>query len=147
MKLKAKIFDVDGTLCDVRSVRHLVEGHRRLFDQFHLSSAGCPPHDWVVEAAHQAKSDGYRILVLTGRMNKWRNLTIMWLRYHEVPCDNLVMRADGDYRKDVVVKDEMWRLLVDNFEVDEAWDDNPNIVELWRSKGIKVNVVPGWTGG
>ncbi|WP_092501608.1 hypothetical protein [Agrococcus jejuensis] len=41
----AVLFDVDGTLCDVRSIRHHVDGTgRRNFDAFHAESIDCPPH-------------------------------------------------------------------------------------------------------
>ena len=61
---------------------------------------------------------------------------------HDVPYDQLVMRVVGDYRPDDVVKAEMLEaLLADGYEVERAWEDSDDIVELWRSHGIDVHQV------
>ncbi len=54
MKLTAIIFDMDGTLCDVSAIRHLVKGDERDFDKFHTESVNCPPYAHVLAAAKQA---------------------------------------------------------------------------------------------
>lgn len=144
---RAVIFDMDGTLCDVSSIRHLVEGPKRNFPVFHLASAHCPPHEWVVNEARKAHQDGYIVCILTGRMNEFRSLTTAWLKTHDVPFRWLLMRENGDFRKDVIIKEERLQFLQDTgYVVIHAWDDNPNIIALWESKGIPVTVVPGWTG-
>ena len=140
-----EIFDVDGTLCDVRGVRHLIDG-KGGFDAFHRASAGCPPHAHVVEAARQAQAEGRAVLVVTGRVEKWRRLTSMWLALHEVPSDGLWMRRDGDFRKDFLVKREILRRLRGRYDIVRAWDDNPAVLRLWEREGIPTTVVPGWDG-
>jgi len=32
----------------------------------------------------------------------------------------------------------------DGYNLIEAWDDSPNIIELWESNGIPTVLVPGW---
>lgn len=140
--MDAVIADLDGTLCDVSEIRHLVEGEERDFHAFHAASAGCPPDGAVVEAVRAAKAAGHGILVVTGREFIWRDLTLDWLVQHEIPYDELVMRIVGDYRPDHVVKAEM----LDDLEkrgwtVSEAWEDADDIAELWASRGITVHRV------
>ena len=146
VKPEAVIFDVDGTLCDVRPIRHYVENGKRDFDAFHKASAHCLPHEDVVDAACDADREGKYVIVVTGRAEKFRRLTGMWLRYHDVLFDELHMRPDGDFRKDVVIKKEILDELRLRFEIVHAWDDNPAIIELWESEEIPMTVVPGWTG-
>lgn len=143
-KPEAVIFDADGTLCDVRPIRHYVEGEVKNFAAFHKASAFCEPNAWVVEDARNAQRDGKIVLVVTGRSKHYRLLTEKWLRVWDVPVDELHTRADGDFRKDVVVKKEILDDLRSRYTVVHAWDDNPAIVELWESEGIPVTVVPGW---
>ena len=59
--------------------------------------------------------------------------------------DHLLMRMDGDFRPDHVVKEEIYRLNIEPyFDVRMAFDDNPSIIALWKRLGIPVTVVPGW---
>jgi hypothetical protein len=52
------------------------------------------------------------------------------------------MRIVNDFRPDVAVKtDILERIVADGYRVVEAWDDAPDVVELWRSHGIEVHVV------
>lgn len=146
VKPEAVIFDVDGTLCDVRPIRHYVEGGNRDFDSFHKASAHCLPNDDVVEAARIANIEGKYVIVVTGRAEKFRRLTAMWMITHEIPFDELHMRPDHDFRKDVAVKKEILEELRQRFTVTHAWDDNPSIIKLWEDEGIPVTVVPGWDG-
>lgn len=146
----AVIADVDGTLCDVGSVRHHVIRHPederpKDFDAFHQSSADCPPHqlalDWVTDQANA----GHVILVVTGRMQKHLDVTRRWLISNmPVPFEGPFHRQDDDRRSDVVVKREIYRYLSRSYDIRAAIDDNPSIIALWEELGIPVTVVPGW---
>jgi FMN phosphatase YigB (HAD superfamily) len=138
----AVIVDVDGTLCDVRGIRHLIG--EKGFDAFHRASASCPPHPGVVEVVRAADAAGLAVLVVTGRVERWRRLTSMWLALHEVPSDVLEMRRDLDYRMDYVIKREILARLRSRYRIVHAWDDNPAILRLWAEEGIPATVVPGW---
>lgn len=139
----AVIFDMDGTLCDVSSVRHLVDGDVKDFDAFHAASMDCPPHAAVADAARQARVDGRAVLVVTSRSAKWRDYTIKWLDRHDIGYDAVYLRIEADFRADDVVKADILKTIVnDGFHPVHAWDDSPDIIELWRANGIDVTVVP-----
>src|SRR5687768_10483975 len=138
----AVIVDLDGTLCDVSSILHHVEGEERDYAAFHAASADCPPHSAVVEAVRAAQDAGKAVLVVTSREFVWRDLSLDWLVAHEIPYDELVMRIVGDYRADEVVKAEMLdQLQADGWSISEAWEDSADIIELWESRGITVHAV------
>ncbi|MGO2778239.1 phosphatase domain-containing protein [Glutamicibacter arilaitensis] len=149
-KPKAIIFDVDGTLCDVTDIRHWVDrddpnfGGRVDFNRFHSESFYCPPHQHVADAFHAAKREGVLVIVATGRSEEWRWLTRQWLIKHDLFPTHQMHRPSKDFRKDVVVKQEMLEGLLHHYDIIEAWDDNPHVIPMWQSFGIKTNVVPGW---
>jgi hypothetical protein len=143
-KLKARIFDIDGTLCNVESIRHYVSGDQRNFDAFHLESIDCPPHSHVVEAVRQSVAEGVAPLVVTARQAKYRNVTAFWLAMHEIPSEVLYMRATGDMRPDYEVKRDILARIRIRYDVVEAWDDNPSVIQLWTEENIPTIRVPGW---
>lgn len=143
---EAEIFDMDGTLCDVRGIRHHVLGSHRNFDAFHRESVNCPPNPEVVEAARAAQAAGRAVLVVTARSTLYRNHTAFWLAMHEVPSDRLFMRRHGDQRADVLVKQDIYARISPRWITVRAWDDNPNVVAFWEHVRIPdIQVVPGWT--
>ncbi|MER6605663.1 hypothetical protein ABT282_07055 [Streptomyces sp. NPDC000927] len=143
-KKNAVIFDMDGTLCDVRSIRHLVTGKGRNFHAFHMESASCPPNMPVVEEARKARARGDAVLIVTARMYRYKAVTSMWLALHSVPSDALYMRADGDCRQDYTVKREILNRIRSHYTPIHAFDDNPNVIALWAEEGVPCTTVPGW---
>ena len=147
---KARLYDMDGTLCDVSSIRHLVDprdpaypGHRN-FDKFHRESVNCPPHPRVVDAALQDARDGIKVIVVTARGEQHRTLTRWWLHLNGITADLQLHRAHHDDRPDTDVKRDILTWLRSRYNIIGAWDDNPRIIALWKSEGIPVNVMPGW---
>lgn len=143
----AVIVDVDGTLCDVRGIRHyvLADQLRRNFDAFHKASALCPPIPETLDWVQGHRDAGNAIIIVTARKRQWEYLTRRWLRKWDICHDLLLMRADDDNRHDDLVKaDILSSLRGRGFRIVAAIDDNPAIVALWEREGIPVTVVPGW---
>jgi FMN phosphatase YigB (HAD superfamily) len=141
---EAVIFDVDGTLADVASIRHYVTGEERNFQKFHGAAALVHPHDEVAVLAASLKRAGYAILVVTSRKEEWRVLTATWLRKWEIEYDQLYMRAQADGRADVEVKRDLLAIIRRTHRVILAVDDNPSIIALWNEERIPVVTWPGW---
>jgi phosphoglycolate phosphatase-like HAD superfamily hydrolase len=147
----AVIFDVDGTLVDVSSIRHHLtkydETKRTVvkhFHRFHAESVSVPAHNHVVSAAQMAHMLGHAVLVVTARKHMWRHHTAWWLAINGVPSDILVMRRNEDNRKDYEVKKDMLDMLRKEYDIIHAWDDNPSIIKLWKENNIPTTIVPGW---
>ena len=146
-KPPAFIFDVDGTLCDVRGVRHylLDDPRRKDFEHFHAGAALCPPHHSVVTLAHAMVAIGVTPLVVTARKEKWRYLTSTWLQKWNVPHEHLMMRPNADARRDYLVKKVILARIRTRYEVLGAVDDNPAVIALWEEEQLPLVVtVPGW---
>jgi beta-phosphoglucomutase-like phosphatase (HAD superfamily) len=147
----AVIFDMDGTLADVSSIRHHLtkydETKRTVvkhFHRFHAESVSVPPHDHVVNAAQMAHMLGHAVLIVTARKHMWRHHTAWWLAMNGVPSDMLMMRGNDNNRKDYEVKKDMLDTLRKAYDIIHAWDDNPNIIRLWKENNIPTTIVPGW---
>lgn len=141
------IFDMDGTLANVSSIRHYLKPdihHGKDFDTFHAESVNVPPHSHVVNAAQVAKLLGHDVVIVTARKHMWRHQTAWWLAMHGVPSDALFMRGNKDQRKDYDVKKDILSTIRQAWTPIHAWDDNPNIIRLWNEEGIPCTVVPGW---
>ena len=147
---KAAIFDMDGTLANVESIRwhvEVAEGQKRNFDKFHSESVNVPPNGWVAAQARQLHEQGVEIIIVTARSSDWRNPTAMWLALNNIPSTAMFMRRKGDQRPDYEVKKDILAAIRNTWEVIEAYDDNPFVIQLWEEEGIPTTVVPGWTGG
>ncbi len=151
-KPKAMILDMDGTLCDVREIRYHINPKdpnfifpgRKRFDQFHRESVNCPANEDALEHYRRAKEEGLAIIIVTARKFEWLYQTMYWLSEHGVEYEELCMRANSDHRKDVHVKSDILDEIEQKYEVVEAVDDNPSIIKLWKSRGIKTHIIEGW---
>lgn len=134
-KQKAIICDLDGTLalmCD-----------RKPFD-WHLVG-GDAPNKPVIDLVKRYAID-HAVFIVSGRSDECRIQTVRWLRRHKVPCMCLFMRKAGDYRKDAVVKLEIWQqqIMPMGYHITFALDDRNQSVEFWRSLGLTcLQVAPG----
>lgn len=139
------IFDMDGTLCDVQAIRHYVRGPKVNFDAFHKASLWCPPNQDVLDMARGHVQLGHRIIVVTARDEKHRDVTSDWLAKYPIPHDELLMRPWGDQRKDREVKiDILNDIRARGHSPYMAYDDNPHVIDMWKEYGLSVHVVPGW---
>lgn len=129
----AVICDMDGTLVDVRDIRHFVApGGKRDFPAFHAASIDSPPHAGVVELLDEHRAAGAMIIIVTAREAKWSFLTSRWLRDHDIDYDEMLMRARGDFRPDAEVKAEFAADLAARFDVRLAIDDRDEVIAVWR---------------
>lgn len=143
----AVIFDVDGTLCDVRSIRHIVEGTtqgERNFHLFHVLSTGCPPVAETADLWEQAGRDGHARIVVTARTQRYFTQTLWWLLLNGFEPDDMFMRGWKDQRPDGIVKEELLRQIEQRYTVVLAVDDNPSVIEVWERNGIPTVTIPGW---
>jgi hypothetical protein len=77
------------------------------------------------------------ILLVSGREARFREQTVRWLARHNIDYDELHMRPTGDFRKDTLIKQEIFeREVRHRFRVEFVLDDRNQVVEMWRSLGL-----------
>ena len=121
--------DLDGTLCDI--------SHRNPYDASNCENDGLVESVYNVINAFYDKN--YKIFLFSGRSDIYKPETLEFLEKHSVGYDKLVMRREGDTRKDSVVKEEFYNDHVkDKFYVEFILDDRDQVVAQWRKMGLKV---------
>ncbi len=133
------IVDIDGTLADVRHRLHHLRGRRKDWHGFFEAMDADTPIAGVVRWVQNLPPD-YRVVVVTGRPEQYRERTLRWLRRQAIPFESLHMRRHGDHRSDFVVKAELLREL--DSQVAFAIDDRPPVCRMWREHGIRCFPIP-----
>jgi predicted kinase len=128
----AVIFDLDGTLAHSN-------GKRGYFDWEIVDRDDLDTIVWGTYDLYRRGEGDYRILIVTGRDEKAREASERWLEYHGIEHDGLFMRTADDFRKDNVVKKEIYEQHIkDRYNVHIVFDDRQKVVDMWRSIGLKV---------
>ena len=126
----AIICDIDGTLA--------IHNGRSPYDLTKVSEDGFNYHLWFL-------IKDQNIIFLSGREGKKqvREDTVAWLKKYtgimndEFYTDRLFMRAEGDNRKDDVIKAEIYTYIIEpHFDIIAVFDDRDRIVKMWREKGL-----------
>lgn len=131
----AWMVDLDGTLA--------LMGERSPFDWHRVGEDRL--NEPVAEMVDLLGSRSRYIVVLSGRDASCRVATEDWLNDNGVEWDVLLMRPEGDMRKDAVVKLELFReQIAPRYRVLGVLDDRDQVVEMWRSIGLFcAQVAPG----
>ncbi len=137
-KRKAVYCDLDGTLCDVEHRRHHVPDRWDLFFAGMGDDTIITHTEQVLRALHAA---GYDIVIGSARPdeNRYKDITIDWLRRHKIPYSAIYLRTGGDYRKDSIVKVELLdQMIADGWDIQFALDDRDQVVKAFRDYGLPV---------
>lgn len=128
-KPNAIIFDIDGTLALM---------HNR------------GPYDWdkvdrdrvnniVVDQINLNKAAGRKILLVSGRDEECRAMTIDWLQTYDIHFDELLMRPLGSSTKDSAVKKDIYLNQIEpRFNVLAIFDDRLQVIKAWNKLGLFV---------
>ena len=162
------IFDLDGTLAIIDRRRdHAIKmgkngkmNWNEFFNPAHI--AFDEPNEPVIKMAQVFKSQGFKIVIFSGRNDISFDRTVEWLEWNDVPFDLLVMRpnkfkpkswpvAKGNpatpemrFMPDEILKKKMLDTFVDKDDVFITVDDRQNVVDMWRVEGLTCfQVAPG----
>lgn len=133
------IFDLDGTICDVRHRRQYVATKPRNWDAWNVGLLNDKPHKavrMVYQALrHQFEAD---LIIVSGRSDDYKEQTIKWLTDNEIFYDHLYMRKYKDHRDDSVVKSEIADEIEKTHNIIGVFDDRKRVVNMWIERGIWV---------
>lgn len=125
----AIVCDIDGTLA-LANGRGPYEFERANEDAVNIA----------VQRILRATWNTARLLFVTGREEKYRDMTGEWLwRALIHPHDGLFMRATDDKRRDDIVKREIYeREIKDKYNVALVIDDRLRTCRMWHSLGLPL---------
>lgn len=143
MRSKVFLCDIDGTLADHEGLRGHYEYSKVRYDR---------PVVPIIEIVQRLAGHGgnWYPVFMSGRMDdeegQCRNDTLWWLNQYADPLGlyiirpfKLFMRPDKDYRKDYIVKKELYHEHVrPAYNVQFAIDDRLQVCRMWHSIGIPV---------
>lgn len=136
--MKFAIIDLDGTLCDdTHRVPHASAGN---WEDYFCKLTDDPVHIDVRYLIHMI-CDTAKILLLTSRQERYREMTLEHLHKHEIPFHYLLMRKDDDERDSAVNKiSQLEEFFGSKEKVLEsvlfALEDRDKIVNAFRDYGI-----------
>lgn len=133
------IFDMDGTMTNPSHRLHFIEGENKHWDDFHAAGGMDPVNTHIRVLYHSIYLARYQIVICTGRPESYRAMTVRYLCEHvRLPHHLMLMRAEGDYRIDEVIKAEMLQILRDEHKLNPvlAIDDRPNVAKMFIAAGV-----------
>lgn len=123
---KAIICDIDGTIA--------IHNDRSPYEP---AKCGTDKPNWdIIEILDNSFLDR-KIILVTGREDQYRSQTMDWLNRHGIPYNTLHMRPTGDFRKDDIIKQEIYdREIKYKYNIDFVLDDRNRVVDMWRRNGL-----------
>ena len=141
-KQQAVIFDLDGTLFDNRHRVHLAANKQ--WDEYLAEVKNDELIIPIADFLKEHQTEGKLILIWSARCESTKDITESMLREGGITWDSLMLRPIGDYRSDVVIKEQQYvsyHKANPEVEIVHAYDDRPNILALWRQYGISTTQV------
>ena len=142
MDKKTVIFDLDGTLALIDKRRALATKDGKMDWDVFFSADNIKldvPNTPVIKMAQMLDSQGFNIVILSGRSKVSYRTTRQWLIQNDVPFDDLHMRPTSDdwhYMKDSDLKQIWLDTVVDKDDVFAVFDDRQQVVDMWRKNGL-----------
>ena len=130
----------DAVLCDLDGTAALM-GDRSPYseNEYHKDT----PNESVRHVLWGLANQGINILYVSARTENGRAGTEKWLNDHKFPTGvALIMRNNGDQRKDWIVKNELFdNVIAPNYNVLFAIDDRNQVVDAYRKRDLVVHQV------
>lgn len=142
--MKNVIFDLDGTLALIdnrRSISTKPNGKIDwdvFFDPKNIDLD--KPNHPVIKMSQLLKQQGFRIVILSGRLKTTKDATIEWLNKFDVPFDVIKLRPDNKEFKfmpdDELKKRWLDQLFTNTDDILCVFDDRDKVVKMWRDSGL-----------
>ena len=132
------IVDIDGTCANNAHRQPLLQQTPRDWDTFHDLCDLDTPHEHIRYVVWGLFWQGHTPVYVSGRMERSRLKTELWLSKHRFPSGPLYMRPENDHRDDTVIKTELAaKAGLSPSNVLLALDDRDRVVKMWREAGYK----------
>ncbi|GAB3161860.1 hypothetical protein GCM10027258_79670 [Amycolatopsis stemonae] len=140
------VLDVDGFVADGSwrlplLVPQPATASRQAWAAFFDAAGADRPIPSGVALAHHLAADN-DIVWLTARSDRIYQLTADWLRQHELPDGELVMRPNDDLRPSPVWKLEQLHLIAAVRSIAVVVDDDHRVLKMAAEQGFPVQLAP-----
>ncbi|HXE95903.1 MAG TPA: hypothetical protein VN642_05835 [Dongiaceae bacterium] len=146
-KSRVVIFDLDGTLADVTRRRKILQQTPKAWDAFFADMDSDPPNPAIVELYKVLEASRlYSMYVVTGRPERYREVSARWISIQGLKVERLFMRINGDKREDHIIKmDILNEIRASGEEIAFVVDDRESVVKMWRENGVTCLQCDYWS--
>ena len=134
------VCDLDGTLANCEHRVHHVQNKPKNWDAFYagVREDGINvPVLFVLDAFLNREPIPFELIFCSGRPERCRADTEWWLdEVCHITNFTLLMRKDGDFRADYIVKQEILDNAIPKDRVLFVLDDRQQVVDMWRRNGL-----------
>lgn len=138
------IVDIDGTVADITHRLHHVkvaEGLAPNWDAFFDDCHNDTPITNVCNIVNDLHDSGHQIIFVSGRSDRVRSKTMLWIQRHVLFHCYIFMRKAGDHRPDEILKTELLDQAQQTIGFTDAEilcviDDRKRVVDMWRKRGL-----------
>ncbi len=137
MKKNIVLCDIDGTIANNDHRQHFLEG-KKDWDGFFSELINDEPIYNVISLVNDEYKKGNKIIFLTGRPERYRYSSTLWLKNYFKFKINLLMRENNDKNNKLKVKKQIFET---NFSPDEILyciDNDHDLLRQWNKIGIKT---------
>jgi uncharacterized HAD superfamily protein len=136
------IFDIDDTLSNSTHRAHLIskDNPDKSWSTYYSLLVKDSPMEPVVTILQNLYDCGHRIILCTGRPEKYRDITVQWLEQHNVRAHELFMRqlSETGLRNAQAKQIMLDRIKTAGYDPVAVFEDNPLSVEMWKNCGLTV---------
>lgn len=119
------IVDIDGTLALKHPDRDIYD-----YSKVHMDLPNLP----VIKVVRAVRQMDGKVVLMSGRSDECRQQTKRWIEDHVGYGIPMFMRRQGDFRKDYIVKHELFQNhIAGRFHVTGVFDDRDQVIRLWRN--------------
>lgn len=130
------IFDLDGTLALIEHRQHHVQSKKKRWREFFAACVDDIPNEPLIILLRTLYPT-FTIYIVSGRSDEVRSQTEAWLQRHNVPHHQLIMRREGDYTADNILKiGWVHDGIIPKDRILCVFDDRDKVVRMWRNAGI-----------
>ena len=131
------ICDIDGTVANNLHRQHFLTKKKDWHNFFNNLDKDQPILK-IIEKINKLDGDGFEIIFITGRPEKYRFSTTAWLEKFFQFDIKILMRADKDRRNKVDIKKELFKKNFKSSKVYMVFENDDELCALWQSLGLKV---------
>lgn len=137
-KKKVAIFDIDGTLADIKHRRRFLNENPPNWRKFNDLMGDDTPNKPVLSLYMTLwGTSRYELILASGRSENFRSITEKWLVWNEIPFERLLMRNKDDHRADYLVKQDIHdQLISEGIVIEFVVDDRQQVVDMWRKNNV-----------
>jgi phosphoglycolate phosphatase-like HAD superfamily hydrolase len=137
MLTKTIVYDLDGTLSDCRWRLCKLKSAPKDWDGFNALAKYDRPVPAMLDRLLRDYALGYMVVLLTGRKERYRDLTLEWLGRNAIPFDCLTMRPNFHQAPQAAFKlGEIRKMKDQGLDVQMVYDDNESVRLTLREHGF-----------